>query len=121
MENLIDPKDEKIDTDFSIVKSDVDKDVYIKQFGFYLPWTDSSYRFADSLKQICQNYENSFGTHPTINELEQALQFTRLFLAEIAETCGGKHISHYACELSSYIDEHNAGKTILEISKIRTK
>ena len=117
----MDLKDEKIDTNFSIVKSDIDKDVLIKQFGFYLPWTASSYRFADSLKQICQNYENSFGTHPTINELEQALKFTRLFLAEIAETCGGTYIGHHACDLASLIDEDNAGKTILEISQIRTK
>lgn len=100
-------------------KADSGGDLFVKGCNEYIPERRRT-QIVDHLEQLMKNYESVYGTVPTNEELKDAIKFTGLFLAEIAEVYGGTRTSHEACNISGLIDEDSLIETCTNLAGIPT-
>ena len=93
-------------------------DTFSEKYGVYVKGDVSL--IEDTLVQLEKNYEDSFDEKPSKKDMENALKFTSLFLAEIGETCAKSVISRDVSSISALVSCEKVVRTAENISFYRT-
>lgn len=86
------------------LKKDSIGDVFCKEFNIYVK--EDMYLVEDTANQLFKNYETAFEENVTPENIIKAMEFVKLFIAEISETCANTRKGYSADELSSLFEEN---------------
>ncbi len=95
-------------------KTDSGGDTFSQKYEVYVK---DRYTTGDIIDQLELNYLSAFGFDPSKSDMQSALNFVSLFLAEVGETCGGTRVGHIATELIGLVDWENPIKTAENIGQ----
>lgn len=86
-----------------LLRTDNVGDTFSKKYGAYTSANPTL--MWDTMKQLEENFEDAFGEEPTKEQMEQAIKFIGLFLAEIGETCPNSYLSQGASIINGVIED----------------